>query len=45
MKKNWQSPGLEALNMSETAQGTTGARPDGGFIGNGLIPLLTDDDS
>ena len=43
--KNWQNPGLETLDMGETAYGSSGARPDGGFIGNGLIPLLTDEES
>ena len=35
--KKWVNPGIEALDLQETAHNWTGVYKDGGYIGDGVI--------
>lgn len=35
--KKWANPGIEALDLQETAHNWTGVYRDGGYIGDGII--------
>lgn len=35
--KNWKSPAVEEINISETAHNWTGLYRDGGYVGDGIV--------